>query len=31
MLFSPNFNNPFDYLNLAAQKAVNQENGYLRS
>jgi len=31
MLFSPNFNNPFDYLNLAAQKAVKQENGYLRS
>lgn len=31
MLFSPNFNNPFDYLNLVAQKAVKQENGYLRS
>ncbi|WP_338232332.1 FAD-dependent oxidoreductase [Companilactobacillus muriivasis] len=31
MLFSPNFNNPFDYLNLAAQKAVKQENGYLKS
>lgn len=31
MLFSPNFNNPFDYLNLAGQKAVDQENGYLRT
>lgn len=29
MLFSPNFNEPFNYLNLAAQKAVDQENGYL--
>lgn len=31
MLFSPNFNNTFDYLNLAAQRAVEQENGYLRT
>src|SRR5699024_4283948 len=31
MLFSPNFNNTFDYLNLAGQKAVDQENGYLRT
>ncbi|WP_334329807.1 FAD-dependent oxidoreductase [Companilactobacillus sp. HBUAS59699] len=31
MLFSPNFNNPFDYLNLAGQKAVEQEKGYLRT
>lgn len=31
MLFSPNFNNPFDYLNLVAQKAVDQEKGYLNS
>lgn len=31
MLFSPNFNEPFNYLNLAAQKAVDQENGYLRT
>ncbi|MFC6323008.1 FAD-dependent oxidoreductase [Companilactobacillus baiquanensis] len=31
MLFSPNFNNTFDYLNLAAQKAVEQEHGYLRT
>ncbi|AYE38351.1 NADH oxidase [Companilactobacillus zhachilii] len=31
MLFSPNFNNPFDYLNLAAQKAVAQEKGFLNS
>lgn len=31
MLFSPNFNKPFDYLNLAAQKAVDQENGYSRT
>ncbi|WP_125589576.1 FAD-dependent oxidoreductase [Companilactobacillus jidongensis] len=31
MLFSPNFNNPFDYLNLAGQMAVDQENGYLRT
>lgn len=31
MLFSPNFNNTFDYLNVAAQKAVNQEGGYLRT
>ena len=25
MLFSPNFNEPFNYLNLAAQKAIDQE------
>ncbi|WP_225428707.1 FAD-dependent oxidoreductase [Levilactobacillus suantsaiihabitans] len=31
MLFSPNFNEPFNYLNLAAQQAVAQENGYWRS
>ncbi|ETY73479.1 NADH oxidase [Lactiplantibacillus fabifermentans T30PCM01] len=31
MLFSPNFNQPFNYLNLAAQLAVKQENGYLRT
>ncbi|BDZ31832.1 FAD-dependent oxidoreductase [Lactiplantibacillus sp. WILCCON 0030] len=31
MLFSPNFNNPFDYLNIVAQKAVAQEDGYLRT
>ncbi|WP_225426565.1 FAD-dependent oxidoreductase [Companilactobacillus hulinensis] len=31
MLFSPNFNNTFDYLNLAGQKAVDQEHGYLRT
>ncbi|KRK63793.1 nadh oxidase [Companilactobacillus tucceti DSM 20183] len=31
MLFSPNFNNTFDYLNLAGQKAVDQENGYSRT
>ncbi|APX72994.1 NADH oxidase [Companilactobacillus allii] len=31
MLFSPNFNGPFDYLNLAGQKAVDQEKGYLRT
>ena len=31
MLFSPNFNNPFDYLNLVGQIAVTQENGYARS
>lgn len=31
MLFSPNFNNPFDYLNIVGQKAVEQEHGYLRT
>lgn len=31
MLFSPNFNQPFNYLNLAGQMAVEQEHGYLRS
>lgn len=31
MLFSPNFNDTFNYLNLAAQKAVEQEQGYLRT
>jgi len=31
MLFSPNFNEPFNYLNLAGQMAVEQENGYWRS
>jgi len=31
MLFSPNFNNPFDYLNLVGQIAVEQEGGYVRS
>lgn len=30
-LFSPNFNDTFNYLNLAAQKAVEQEHGYLRT
>ena len=30
-LFSPNFNETFNYLNLAAQKAVDQEGGYLRT
>jgi Uncharacterized NAD(FAD)-dependent dehydrogenases len=31
MLFSPNFDEPFNYLNLVAQVAVEQENGYRRS
>jgi len=31
MLFSPNFSQPFNYLNLAGQMAVEQEHGYLRS
>ncbi|WP_341778151.1 FAD-dependent oxidoreductase [Levilactobacillus sp. HBUAS70063] len=31
MLFSPNFSQPFNYLNLAGQMAVAQENGYQRS
>lgn len=31
MLFSPNFDEPFNYLNLAAQVAVDQEGGYWRS
>lgn len=31
MLFSPNFDEPFNYLNLAAQAAVEQEQGYRRS
>lgn len=31
MLFSPNFDEPFNYLNLVAQVAVDQENGYWRS
>jgi NADPH-dependent 2,4-dienoyl-CoA reductase/sulfur reductase-like enzyme len=31
MLFSPNFNEPFNYLNLAGQMAVEQEHGYWRS
>ena len=31
MLFSPNFDEPFNYLNLAAQVAVDQENGYWRT
>lgn len=31
MLFSPNFNEPFNYLNLAGQLAVEQEHGYWRS
>jgi len=31
MLFSPNFDEPFNYLNLVAQKAVDQENGYWRT
>ncbi len=30
MLFSPNFDEPFNYLNLVAQVAVDQEHGYLR-
>jgi hypothetical protein len=31
MLFSPNFDEPFNYLNLAAQAAVDQEHGYRRN
>lgn len=31
MLFSPNFNQPFDYLNQVGQLAVEQEHGYLRT
>lgn len=31
MLFSPNFDEPFNYLNLVAQKAVDQEHGYWRT
>lgn len=31
MLFSPNFDEPFNYLNLVAQAAVEQENGYWRN
>lgn len=31
MLFSPNFDEPFNYLNLVAQLAVEQENGYWRN
>ncbi|WP_338400327.1 hypothetical protein [Pediococcus pentosaceus] len=31
MLFSPNFDQPFNYLNLVGQLAVKQENGYLRT
>ncbi|RRK11557.1 NADH oxidase [Lactiplantibacillus garii] len=31
MLFSPNFDEPFNYLNLVAQTAVEQENGYWRT
>lgn len=31
MLFSPNFSQPFNYLNLAGQMAVAQEHGYQRS
>jgi len=31
MLFSPNFSEPFNYLNLAGQMAVEQEHGYWRS
>jgi len=30
-LFSPNFNDLFNYLNLAGQLAVDQEHGYLRT
>lgn len=28
MVFSPNFDEPFNYLNLAAQQAVEQEHGF---
>ena len=31
MLFSPNFDQPFNYLNLVAQVAVEQENGFWRT
>jgi len=31
MLFSPNFDEPFNYLNLVAQIAVDQEDGYWRT
>jgi len=31
MLFSPNFDEPFNYLNLVAQVAVDQEHGYWRT
>ncbi|WP_143462322.1 FAD-dependent oxidoreductase [Levilactobacillus enshiensis] len=31
MLFSPNFNDTYNYLNLAGQLAVEQEKGYLRT
>ncbi|HJF87763.1 MAG TPA: NADH oxidase, partial [Companilactobacillus farciminis] len=31
MLFSPNFDEPFNYLNLVAQKAVDQEYQYSQS
>lgn len=31
MLFSPNFNDTYNYLNLAGQLAVSQEKGYLRT
>lgn len=31
MLFSPNFDEPFNYLNLVAQVAVDQEQGYWRT
>ncbi|WEE36585.1 FAD-dependent oxidoreductase [Lactiplantibacillus paraplantarum] len=31
MLFSPNFDEPFNYLNLVAQAAVDQEHGYRRN
>ncbi len=31
MLFSPNFNQSFNYLNFAGQLAVEQEQGYLRT
>ncbi|MFD1548669.1 FAD-dependent oxidoreductase [Levilactobacillus fuyuanensis] len=31
MLFSPNFSEPFNYLNKTAQMAVDQEKGYLRT
>lgn len=31
MLFSPNFDEPFNYLNLVAQVAVEQEQGYWRT
>ena len=31
MLFSPNFDEPFNYLNLVAQKAVDKEYQYLKN